>query len=681
MYIFPIYLTLINFIVSILGGKFIGVRGACYLTSFFVCISFLVSLFIYYEVVIMESPCYLVLSDWFTFELLNVNWVFYFDVLTATMLLVVTFVSFCAHFYSIEYMNGDPHQVRFMSYLSLFTFFMLMLVTAGNLIQLFVGWEGVGICSYLLINFWYTRLKANKAAMMAVITNKFGDITLLLAFGLVFSVYKSFDFNILFAYVFTILSFDTIYISFISDLNYIICFLFILGAVGKSAQIGLHIWLPEAMEGPTPVSSLIHAATMVTAGIFLILRCSFIFEFVPSVLLWITFFGSLTTFFASSIGIFQNDLKKIVAYSTCSQLGYMFLACGLSGYNYSMFHLFNHAFFKALLFLTAGYIIHSISSEQDIRKMGGLVKLFPFSYIMMLLASLSLMGLPFYSGFYSKEKIVELFSNRYSLSFNDLSSYNLYFFFQLISTLAIICTIVYSMRLLVYVFFTLFNGFYLYITTLNISYRSYFKFVDFRVFDIRSIHYGSFYMMFPLMLLCVLTITSGYIFRDIMIGEGNLSWNSSIYFSYVDIHAHSILNNTFVLVNYEFNEYVRGITFFWVLYFTLISTCLFLFSRLYIYQLKLSNFYSISIHRTLVEKYIYFNKLIIDCLSFFMFYFSYYVTYLLIDKGLVERFGPFGLFNVVKSMVIRTKYFENYYTTHYIFFILVAYLFIFILVM
>jgi NADH-ubiquinone oxidoreductase chain 5 len=680
MYLFPIYFTLINFLISILSGKYIGIKGACYITSIFVGISFLFSVMIYYEVVLSETPCYVILSDWFTFDLLNVNWIFYFDVLTATMLLVVTFVSFCAHFYSIEYMNGDPHQVRFMAYLSLFTFFMLMLVTAGNLIQLFVGWEGVGICSYLLINFWYTRLKANKAAIMAVVTNKFGDIALLLAFGFVFTIYKSFDFNILFAYINNIIFIDSVYSSYIYDINYIICFLFILGAVGKSAQIGLHIWLPEAMEGPTPVSSLIHAATMVTAGIFLILRCSFVFEFVPTVLLWIIFFGSLTTFFASSIGIFQNDLKKIVAYSTCSQLGYMFLACGLSGYNYSMYHLFNHAFFKALLFLTAGYIIHSISSEQDIRKMGGLVKLFPFSYIMMLLASLSLMGLPFYSGFYSKEKIVELFNNRYTASVIDLSSYNLYFFFQLISTLAIICTIIYSMRLIVYVFFTMYNGFFLYLTTFSFSYTSYLNFNLLRLFDIRFIHYGSYFLMIPLCLLCILTLSSGFFFRDIMIGEGLLSWNSSIYVSYLDIEQISMSQRSFVLINYEFNEYMRGITFFWVLYYTICSTLLFIFFRSYLYQLTLSNHYTISLYKTLVEKYIYFNKLIIDGSSFFMFYISYYITYLLIDKGLVERIGPFGLFNLVKSLIIRTKYLENYYTTHYVFFILLSYLFIFYLI-
>jgi proton-translocating NADH-quinone oxidoreductase chain L len=558
---------------------------------------------------------------------------------------------------------------------------MLMLVTAGNLIQLFVGWEGVGICSYLLINFWYTRLKANKAAIMAVVTNKIGDITLLIGFGLVYYVYKSFNFDVLFSYVHILTSLDSNYLSFIQDINYIICFLFILGAVGKSAQIGLHIWLPEAMEGPTPVSSLIHAATMVTAGIFLILRCSFIFESVPSVLLWIVFFGSLTTFFASSVGIFQNDLKKIIAYSTCSQLGYMFLACGLSGYNYSMYHLFNHAFFKALLFLTAGYIIHSISNEQDIRKMGGLVKIFPFSYVMILLASLSLMGFPFFSGFYSKERIIELFFNKHSTNLYDLSSYNLYFFFQLICTLAVICTIIYSMRLLVFVFFTMFNGFYNYLSNTTIQLANYIKYIPLTLHNINNIHYGSIFLVLPLILLCFLSVSSGYLFKDLMIGEGIISWNNSIYFSYLNNESLSLNNLSFYLINYEFNEYIRGVTLFWVLYFTISFTFFYIFARTYVYYLKLNNVYYISLTRTLVEKYIYFNKIFIDLSSFVIFYVSYYITYLLIDKGLIERFGPLGLFNIIKTLIFKNKSLENYYTTHYLLLLLVGYFIIILLIL
>lgn len=331
------------------------------------------------------------------------------------MLVVVTFISFLVHIYSIEYMREDPHQIRFFSYISIFTFFMIVLVTAGNLVQLFIGWEGVGICSYLLINFWYSRVDANKSSIMAMVTNKVGDICLLVAFAIVFFIYKSFDFSVIFSYHIV----NAFYFHLNTDLIFIICFLFILGAVGKSAQLGLHVWLPEAMEGPTPVSSLIHAATMVTAGIFLLIRCSFLFDLVPSIYLIILFFGSLTTFLGSSIGLFQHDIKKIIAYSTCSQLGYMFLSCGLLGYSNSIFHLINHAFFKALLFLSAGLIIYCFSHEQDYRKMGSLIFFFPFAYISILIGSLSLIGFPFLSGFYSKEKIVQLFFNLFYLQFDS----------------------------------------------------------------------------------------------------------------------------------------------------------------------------------------------------------------------------------------------------------------------
>jgi NADH-ubiquinone oxidoreductase chain 5 len=338
-------------------------------------------------------------------------------------------------------MEEDPYNVRFMSYLSLFTFFMLILVTASNLIQLFIGWEGVGICSYLLINFWYTRIGANKSSIMAVFVNKIGDISLLFAFAIIFQVFKSFDFSIIFSL--TLLNLDDFY----SYLLFYICFLMLIGAVAKSAQVGLHFWLPEAMEGPTPVSSLIHAATMVTAGVFLIVRSSFLFEEVPLILVWIAFFGSFTTFFGSTVGLFQYDIKKIIAYSTCSQLGYMFLSCGLSSYYNGMFHLINHAFFKALLFLTAGYIIHALSNEQDLRKMGGLLKKLPLASIMILIGSISLMGFPYTSGFFSKEKIVELFYNKIIYNFYFIQYLKFFYFFQFLAMFAIIITISYSIKM------------------------------------------------------------------------------------------------------------------------------------------------------------------------------------------------------------------------------------------
>jgi NADH-ubiquinone oxidoreductase chain 5 len=280
---------------------------------------------------------------------------------------------------------------------------MLILVSSENLLQLFFGWEGVGLCSYLLINFWYIRIQANKAAIQAIMINKIGDIAVLLAIASGFCLYHSSDFSIIFALSPYVL--DETFNFFNGNFNCItvVSFLLFIGAVGKSAQLGLHTWLPSAMEGPTPVSALIHAATMVTAGIFLIIRCSPLFEYTESVLILITFVGALTAFFAATVGMLQNDLKRVIAYSTCSQLGYMAFACGVSNYSAAFFHLVNHGFFKALLFLSAGSIIHGFSDEQDLRRMGGLGKLFPVTYSMFLVGSLSLMGFPFLSGFFSKD--------------------------------------------------------------------------------------------------------------------------------------------------------------------------------------------------------------------------------------------------------------------------------------
>ena len=332
------------------------------------------------------------------------------------MLVTVTTISTLVHFYSCSYMSVDPHISRFMSYLSLFTFFMLILITADNFIQLFVGWEGVGLCSYLLIGFWFTRVQANKAALKALIINRVGDFGIILGICLVFFVFQTLDFEI----VFPLITFfqNQFFLFFGMNFNVVelICFFLFIGSVGKSAQVGLHTSLPDAMEGPTPVSALIHAATMVTAGVFLIIRCSPIFEYAPGVLNIVTFVGALTAFFAATVGLVQNDIKKVIAYSTCSQLGYMIFACGISGYTVSLFHLINHAFFKALLFLAAGSIIHSLNNEQDMRRMGGLIRITPFTYSMMLIGSLSLAGFPFLSGFYSKDVILELAFVKYEIS-------------------------------------------------------------------------------------------------------------------------------------------------------------------------------------------------------------------------------------------------------------------------
>lgn len=375
-----------------------------------------------------------------------------FDSLTVSMFVVVNTVSALVHTYSVFYMEKDAHLTRFMSYLSLFTFFMLILVSADNFIQLFLGWEGVGLCSYLLINFWFSRVQANKAALKAIIMNRVGDFGLTFAILLIFFYFKSVDFGVVFLlapilsdFFFTI-NFNLFFLTLNCNIHVMsfICFFLFVGAVGKSAQVGLHTWLPDAMEGPTPVSALIHAATMVTAGVFLIIRCSPLFEYAPGILTIMVFIGAITSFFAATVGVVQNDIKKIIAYSTCSQLGYMVFVCGFSGYSVSFFHLVNHAFFKALLFLSAGAVIHSLSNEQDIRRMGGLAKILPLTYSLFLVGSLALVGFPFLSGFYSKDFILEVAYSQYTLSGH--------FVFWL-GTITASLTSFYSFRLIYFVFF------------------------------------------------------------------------------------------------------------------------------------------------------------------------------------------------------------------------------------
>ena len=340
-----------------------------------------------------------------------------FDSPTVVMLIVVTSISSLVHLYSISYMSEDPHSPRFMCYLSIPTFFMPMLVTGDNSLQLFLGWEGVGLASYLLIHFWFTRLQADKAATKAMPVNRVGDFGSAPGISGRFTLFQTVDSSTIFARASAP---RNSWISRNMRLNAItlICILLLIGAVGKSAQIGSHTWSPDAMEGPTPVSASIHAATMVTAGVFMIARCSPLFEYPPTALIVITSAGATTSFLAATTGILQNDPKRVIAYSTCSQLGYMIFACGISNYSVSVFHLMNHAFFKALLFLSAGSVIHAMSDEQDMRKMGGLASSFPLTYAMMLMGSLSLIGSPFPTGSYSKDVILELAYTKYTISGN-----------------------------------------------------------------------------------------------------------------------------------------------------------------------------------------------------------------------------------------------------------------------
>ena len=337
----------------------------------------------------------------------KVNWALRIDTLTAVMLVVVTTVSALVHLYSIGYMEEDPHRPRFFAYLSLFTFAMLALVTADNLVQLFFGWEGVGLASYLLIGFWYQKPEANAAAIKAFIVNRVGDFGFALGIFAVFMMVGSIDFDTIFAQAPALVGKTINFFGWQADALTLICLFLFMGAMGKSAQFLLHTWLPDAMEGPTPVSALIHAATMVTAGVFMVARLSPLFELAPNAQTFVVFIGATTAFFAATIGLVQNDIKRIVAYSTCSQLGYMFVAMGVGAYSVGMFHLFTHAFFKALLFLGSGSVIHAMHHEQDIRHMGGLRKKIPFTYWMMVIGTLALTGFPLTAGYFSKDAIIE----------------------------------------------------------------------------------------------------------------------------------------------------------------------------------------------------------------------------------------------------------------------------------
>ncbi len=404
------------------------------------------------------------------------------------MFIVVTTVSACVHLYSIGYMEEDPSKIRFMGYLSLFTFFMLVLVSSNNLLQMFFGWEGVGLASYLLIGFWHHKDSANKAAIKAFVVNRVGDFGYAIGIAGIFYIFGTISFDSIFSQVDRFSEHQIQFLSFSFPTLDFLCFLLFIGAMGKSAQLGLHTWLPDAMEGPTPVSALIHAATMVTAGVFLVARMSPLYEFATFTNLFITFIGAATAIFAASIALTQNDIKRVIAYSTCSQLGYMFFAAGVGAYNASIFHLTTHAFFKALLFLSAGSVIHAMHHEQDMRKMGGLFKKIPFTASMMWIGSLAIIGFPYLSGYYSKESILE---NAFYAS-NGIA-----YFAYLVGILTALLTAFYSWRLL----FLTFHG----------ENRSNNKTYD-------HAHESPLVMTAPLFILAIGSIFSGIFFADYFIG-------------------------------------------------------------------------------------------------------------------------------------------------------------------
>ncbi|MEE2980351.1 MAG: NADH-quinone oxidoreductase subunit L [Pseudomonadota bacterium] len=407
MYTASIFLPLLGAALAGFFGRALGARTSAVIACVMLGLAMVAGWYAFYEVVFNGQSRTIELATWIDSGAFEISWALRFDVLTAVMVFVVTTTSFLIHVYSIGYMAHDPHVPRFFAYLSLFTFAMLMLVSADNFVQMFFGWEGVGLCSYLLIGFWYTRPVACAAAIKAFLVNRVGDLGFALGIMAIFFVFNAVEFATVFAaapdYVDTSIEFLDVQF----DTLTVICLLLFVGAMGKSAQFLLHTWLPDAMEGPTPVSALIHAATMVTAGVFMVARLSPLFEYSPVALGVVTVIGATTAIFASTVALCQTDIKRVIAYSTCSQLGYMFFACGVSAYAAGIFHLMTHAFFKALLFLAAGSVIHAMSDEQDMRKMGGLWRKIPVTYAVMWIGSLALAGVPFFAGYFSKDIILE----------------------------------------------------------------------------------------------------------------------------------------------------------------------------------------------------------------------------------------------------------------------------------
>ena len=680
MYLLITFLPLINFFSIFCFKKFLNRNTLLSLGCFNIFCALCFTVIAIYEVVYLKCTCYCVLFSWITFDILDVSWVFLFDFLSIIMCFVVLFISFLVHLYSLEYMSSDPFLLRFISFLSLFTFFMLLLVTSGNLLQLFLGWEGVGLSSYLLINFWYTRVSANKAAMKAIIVNRISDSALYLGLFIIFFLFKTFDFSILslcsgllfdnqgktlrlinrvvdlwaiearpniFYYIWENIeeqcSRDHRFIvdcAFYNNWDFslwinLACLCIFIGAMGKSAQLGLHTWLPDAMEGPTPVSALIHAATMVTAGVYLLIRMSFLLIYCPNILMLVVFIGSLTTFFAGSIGCFQNDIKKIIAYSTCSQLGYMFIACGSANFNLALFHLFNHAFFKALLFLGAGSIIHALSDEQDLRRYGGLHKFLPITYIGFVIASLAIAGFPFLTGFYSKDLILEL-----NLDYSIHTISTGLGFTWLLSIFSVFFTIIYSVRLLYYTFFSYPN------LTVNLN----------------TIKESSYWILISLTILTFCSVFVGFFFKDLFLGPCLDLVNNSFFISaYSDI----LLNIEFLDFFYKF--YPLFVSFFGCFFFIFIV----IYSRTaQIYKFTYTT-------ATLDYNFYNFNRFFNQKWFFDLFYkfifilpilnWSYYITFKLVDRGVLEFLGSFNSSYLFTTLSRNINLGNSGFIYHYIF--------------
>ena len=619
-----LFLPLIGSLIGYLGRSF-SKYFAEISTSLFVSISAVLSILVFWNGIQNNVYGNYLIFEWISSGEFTANWSINVDPLSSVMLVVVTFVSALVHIYSIGYMSHDPYKPRFMSYLSLFTFSMLALVVSDNFLQLFFGWEGVGLCSYLLIGFWYKREKANNAAIKAFIVNRIGDFGLAIAIFLIFFFFGTINFEDTFQATSQYAEKKIVFLGFELSLITVISVFLFIGAMGKSAQFLLHTWLPDAMEGPTPVSALIHAATMVTAGVFLVVRCSPIFEFSQFALNLVAVIGMITAIFAASVALVQNDIKKIVAYSTCSQLGYMFFAAGIGAYHVAMFHLFTHAFFKALLFLGAGSVIHAFKDEQDIRYMGGVRKKLPYTYVFMLLGTLALTGFPFLSGFYSKDAIIE---------FAYLKNSSLGNYAATIGIFTAFLTSIYSWRL----FFKTFHG----------SYNN-------KKILISETHESPLVMLLPLVFLSIGAVFSGYFFKSIFIGHNsNEFWQSSVFF---------------------LNEIKQNAIPLWFLLLTPILVLISIPISFYLYILNPKVLEDFKNTNTPLYNFLL-NKWYID-----EFYERAFVNpskkigsflWKKGDLGLIDRFGPDGISKLVKIISNKTGKLQTGFIYDYAFVMLLG---------
>ena len=624
-----VFLPLLGSIIAGFWGRRLGDKLSLYLTSTLLLISMTLSWITFWQLSSNHVDKVYPLMEWMNIGDFNVVWSLRHDMLSAVMMIVITTVSAMVHIYSIGYMSHDNSKPRFMSYLSLFTFAMLMLVTSDNLIQLFFGWEGVGLASYLLIGFWYHKPSAHTAAMKAFIVNRVGDFGFILGIIAIYSVFGSLYFDEIFSDVEGLHKLSIVMLGFKINVIELIAILLFIGAMGKSAQIGLHTWLPDAMEGPTPVSALIHAATMVTAGVFLVCRMSPLLEFAPFALNVITIVGAMTAIFAATIGLTQFDIKRVIAYSTCSQLGYMFFAAGVSAYPASMFHLTTHAFFKALLFLGAGSVIHAMSDEQDMRKMGGIWKKIPITYALMWVGSLALAGIPFFAGYYSKDLILE--------AAWAASSNSGYFAFWL-GCLAAFLTAFYSWRVLLLTFHGNFNS-------------------SKEVLD--HVHESPIVMLIPLFVLAFGAIFSGWYFYNDFVGYNwKEFWGNSIFIS----EKHKA---------FKLAHYVP----LWVKYLPIFLAILGILCA-YLFYILNPNLPKILSKKFSLIYNLFFNKWYFDELYDYLFVKSFIkfgnFFWKKGDEGTIDRFGPNGISNLVKNISSKSIIIQSGYIYHYAFAMLIG---------